>query len=82
MEILYKKINEIQKITDPDKMQKIMTEKIKRKFTEVYDTPTMRMPFLEILGFDGLTKNAKSILRDNFVLPPVIHLDIIEFSSI
>ena len=70
---------EIIKISDPTKMQKVMSTNFKSKFTEVYDTPVTRSPFPDIIGLDGLTKNAEKILKGTYVFPPVIHPDIIEF---
>ena len=71
--------NEFKKISDPEEMERIMSENFKSKFYEVYDTPLARAPFIEILGLDGLTEQAEAILTGTCVLPPVIHPDIIEF---
>ena len=38
-------------------------------------------PLLSILGTDGLTAAAEDILRGEFVFPPIVHPDIIEFFS-
>ena len=60
-------------------MQKIISEKFKAKFYEVYDTPIAREPFTTILGLDGLTENSEHILTGTYIFPPIIHLDIIAF---
>ena len=70
---------EIIKIMDPEKMQQIMSENVKGKFTEAYDTPIANVLFTSIIGIDGLTHDAERILQGNYVFPPVIHLDIVEF---
>ena len=45
----------------------------------MYDTPIAQAPFTDILGLDGLTEEAELILKGEYVLPPVIHPDIVEF---
>ena len=71
--------NEIEKITDRNKMEQIMMKNFKQIFLEVYDTSTTMEPLRSWLGTDGLTKTAEEILQGTFVLPPVIHPDIIDF---
>ena len=60
-------------------MQRIMSKNFKSKFTEVYNTPIAPAPFTDILGLDRLTEEAELILKGKYVLPPVIHPDIVEF---
>ena len=52
----------------------------KSKFTEAYNTPIPHQPFVNTIDQDGLTKEAEEILQGNYVFPPVIHPDILDFS--
>ena len=80
IEIPQKKDPSIMKcITDCTKMEQAMEKNFKSKFTEVYNTPLPHQPFIGIIGQDGLTKEAEEILRGDYVFPPVIHPDIINF---
>ena len=72
-------VDEIRNISDREEMEQIMMKNFKEKFLEVYDTNTTMEPLLCILGTDSLTAAAEDILRGEFVFPPVVHPDIIEF---
>ena len=74
-----KTLSVMKRITDQDEMEKIMKKDFKSKFTEVYDTPIPRQPFIDIIGQDGLTKEAEEILLGDYVFPRVVHPDIIKF---
>ena len=69
----------MRRVTDRNQMERVMRKNFKAKFTEVYDTPIPHQPFTRIIGQDGLTKEAEEILRGNYMFPPVIHPDIVEF---
>ena len=49
------------------------------KYTECYDTLFLIEPLRSILGPFGLTAACDLILHGKFVLPPVVHPDIVEF---
>ena len=66
-------------ITDRKEMETVMKRNFKSKFTKAYDTPIPHQPLIDIIGQDCLTKEAEEILHGNYVIPPVIHPDIIEF---
>ena len=70
--------SEMVKVSDPDEMQQVMSDNFKAKFLEVYDTPLAQTPFLELLGYDGLTEVAEQIILGTYVPPPVIHPDIVQ----
>ena len=71
--------NTVDKITDREEMEQHMMYNFKAKFLEVYHTPIPHRLFTDILGPLGLHNNVDAILRGEYQLPSVIHLDIVEF---
>ena len=56
---------------DPEKMQKMMSKQIERKFTEAYNTPIANALFTDIISLDGLTHDAERIIQGNYVFSPL-----------
>ena len=56
-----------------------MKENFKGKYVKVYDTPIPHESFVSWFGHNGITDLATAVLNGEFLFPPIIQSDIIEF---